>query len=94
MQDTPFTGVQYFVAKNPMGPFSCFEDGRLIGDENGKIYSGRVVQGPDDHWYLMGFHNVDDSGQFLGYISDPMRIYVGSDGRLSLESMSTMEESI
>jgi len=43
-----------------------------------------VVQGPDDHWYLMGFLNTDAQGQFIGTISDPLRLMQAADGSLSL----------
>lgn len=88
MAGQPFTGVQYFVADAFEGPYRCIDDGRLKGIAEGEaadcLYSGRVVQGPDGGWYLMGFIDLDAEGQFVGTIADPMPIAVEADGRLTV----------
>jgi beta-fructofuranosidase len=37
------------------------------------IYAARVVQGPDQGWYLLGFVNEVD-GEFVGEICDPIAV--------------------
>lgn len=37
------------------------------------VYAGRLIQGPDNSWYLMGFINEVD-GQFVGQLSDPIPV--------------------
>jgi beta-fructofuranosidase len=37
------------------------------------VYAGRLIQGPDQKWYLMGFVNEVD-GKFVGELSDPIPV--------------------
>jgi len=47
------------------------------------IYAGRLIQGPDHKWNLIGFIN-EVSGQFIGELCDP--IPVTADAKLGLVS--------
>lgn len=44
------------------------------------LYSGRIVRDRDGVWKLLAFHNSDESGAFVGGISDPIALDV-VDGR-------------
>ncbi|MCB9451379.1 MAG: glycosyl hydrolase family 32 [Anaerolineaceae bacterium] len=79
---TPVTGTHYLVSDNPNGPFRYLADEFLVGDENGTLYSGKLVQGSDGNWNFMGFLNFNTAGEFVGEISDPMPVTIGEDGRL------------
>lgn len=79
----PETGTHYLIGDNPLGPFRYLEDKFLVGDEDGTLYSGKLIQGPDEQWYFMGFHNFVD-GNFIGEIADPMLVTIADDGRLSV----------
>lgn len=81
----PQTGVKYFVADTFAGPYTCLGNGFLTGPAQADLYSGRVIQGPDKHWYLMAFMGNDTHGNFVGNIIDPIKILPQSDGRLQLE---------
>jgi beta-fructofuranosidase len=78
------TGSYYLCGEAPLGPFRYLSDEPLIGDENGSLYSGKFVQGPDDDWYLMAFNNYDKDGNFVGEITDPMPVHISEEGRLNV----------
>jgi len=78
------TGLTYFVADTMFGPWQTLGNGFVAGHAGAGLYASSVVQGPDDHWYLMGFLNTDAQGQFIGTISDPLRLMQAADGSLSL----------
>ncbi|MFP4394694.1 MAG: family 43 glycosylhydrolase [Anaerolineales bacterium] len=79
------TGSYYLYAESPLGPFQHLSDVPLLGDKAGTFYSSKLIQGPDDKWYIMAFKNVDESGSFIGEITDPMPVQIAEDGRLSVE---------
>ena len=79
---SPQTGLFYFVSDSPMGPWATLGDGFVAGQAG--LYASRVIQGPDDNWYLMGFVNRDANDQFVGVISDPIRLQQTPDGQLRL----------
>ncbi|WP_444932670.1 hypothetical protein [Microbulbifer sp. JTAC008] len=84
MQGTPLTGTKYFVADDLNGPYEVVGDGFIGADQQGSLYSGRVIQGPDQHWYLLAFNRDDAEGNFIGGICDPKRIEFMDDGQLEL----------
>ncbi|MDT8449347.1 MAG: hypothetical protein RQ847_04155 [Wenzhouxiangellaceae bacterium] len=82
----PRTGTIYFVGESMTGPWHAPDDPFLIGDETGSLYAGRVVQTAALGHSLVAFRNVDDSGAFIGELSDPMPIEALPDGRLRIGS--------
>jgi len=84
LKSQPITGVHYFVADNPLGPFSNQSDELLIGDASGKLYSGKIVQAAQDEWVFLAFHNSDENGKFVGDLTDPIAVEVEKDGKLRL----------
>jgi beta-fructofuranosidase len=84
----PQTGVIYFVADNLMGPYKTIGNGFLTGPQQAGLYSGRIIKGPDDDWYLMAFMGNDAHNQFVGNIIDPIKILIGENGILSLTAPS------
>lgn len=80
------TGSYYLNGESPLGPFRYLSDELLIGDENGSLYSGKLVLGPDEKWYLMAFNNYDIDGNFIGGITDPLPVHISVDGRLNIEN--------
>lgn len=78
------TGLSYFVSDSMLGPWESLGNGFVAGHSGAGLYASRVVQGPDGHWYLMGFLNKDAEGHFIGTISDPIRLYQDANGLLSL----------
>jgi len=81
---TPLTGLKYFPGDGPLGPFHTEGAGFLGGDVQGSLYAGRVIQGPDDDWYMMAFRNLDSDGRFVGGVCDPLQIVQDADGHLTL----------
>ena len=41
--------------------------------EQDLVYAGRLIQGPDGKWNLLGFRNFEN-GEFVGEISDPIPV--------------------
>lgn len=80
----PQTGLKYFPGTSPLGPFSVEGSGFLGADTIGSLYAGKVIQGPDKHWYFMAFRNLDSNGNFVSGICSPKRIEQNLDGSLSL----------
>ena len=78
------TGSYYLYGESPLGPFRYLCDQPLIGDKMGSYYSAKMLRGPDNMWYLLAFKNFDHNGNFLGEISDPMRVDVIANGCLKI----------
>lgn len=81
----PVMGTHYLVGDDPLGPFSFTTDEFLVGDAIGSLYSGKLVQGPDDQWYCLAFRNFAADGTFLGDLIDPLPVLVDARGNLSVE---------
>lgn len=78
------TGLSYFVSDSMLGPWQSLGNGFVGGHAGAGLYASRVVQGPDQNWYLMGFLNNGAKGRFIGTISDPILLRQAGDGSLSL----------
>ncbi len=78
------TGTHYLVADHPLGPFRYLTDNFLSGDEQGSLYSGKLIQDTKGTWQFLAFKNMEQ-GNFIGELSDPIPVNVLADGRLELE---------
>ncbi|GAB4573740.1 MAG: hypothetical protein Kow0077_17010 [Anaerolineae bacterium] len=76
------TGTHYLVGDDPLGPFHYLTDEYLVGDETGTLYSGKLVQMPDQTWAFLAFRNMTPEGEFVGDLIDPLPVTVLPDGRL------------
>lgn len=90
---TPETGTHYFVADHPEGPWRLGPLPFLCGQASGALYAGRIVEGPNGRPKFLGFVGTGADGNFRGTISDPIGVIVGSDGRLTLETLQPNEET-
>ncbi|MFC2135416.1 glycosyl hydrolase family 32 [Bacteroidota bacterium] len=70
----PVTGTHYLCANNPLGPFKYSTDQFLVGDKVGSLYSGKMIQTPDEEWRMISFRNYQKDGQFIGTITDPFGV--------------------
>jgi beta-fructofuranosidase len=61
----------YFLVCNPDLSGLNFNDAHGFEDE--LVYAGRLVQGPDSKWNLLGFRNIEN-GEFVGEICDPIPV--------------------
>ncbi|NIB41529.1 family 43 glycosylhydrolase [Pseudomaricurvus alkylphenolicus] len=84
LAEEPLNGVIYYMSENLEGPYKSVGSGYLYADAQFSLYSGKVIQGPDKDWYLMGFLNRDTKGDFVGGLSEPMRINIAPDGQLTV----------
>ena len=78
----PVTGTHYLVADDPLGPFHFSTDEFLVGDEDGSLYAGKLVLGPDGTWVLLASHMFAPDGAFIGALSDPLSVRIAGDGNL------------
>ena len=62
-----------------------FREARLLVDE--RLYAGRVAIDRGGVPWLLAFNNVSADGEFLGGVSDPIRLVTDHDGYLAVETM-------
>jgi beta-fructofuranosidase len=78
-------GIWAVNAPGPLGPFDISSAYR-IADE--ALYVGRLVQDRDGAWNLLAFENADESGNFVGRITDPLKVR-WENNRLTVEGLLT-----
>jgi len=71
------SGTYSAPAESILGPFDLSQ-ADLIAPE----YAGRVVQGPDGVWNLLGFMGNGSDGEFIGGICDPIPLDLTPNGTL------------
>ncbi|KUG53865.1 glycosyl hydrolase family 32 [Kocuria rosea subsp. polaris] len=64
-------GIWAVNAPGPLGPFDI-SSAYLVADES--LYVGRLVQDRQGRWQMLAFENTDDSGTFVGRITDPLQV--------------------
>lgn len=78
-------GTHYLVADDPLGPFRYLDKTSFfVGDDEGTLYSGKLIQEPGGQWVFLAFRNFEN-GSFIGDIIDPIPVRVDAEGRLSLQ---------
>ncbi len=80
----PVGGTHYLVGEGPLGPFRYATQDFLLGDPLGKLYSGKLVDGPDGNPCFLAWHNFAADGSFVGELADPVPVATGVDGGLGL----------
>lgn len=78
-----FTGTHYFIADGPDGPWRLGKGMFFVGDRRGSRYAGKLAQTRDGLFFL-AFLNFGEDGQFVGGLSDPVRVIVDGSGELTL----------
>lgn len=69
------TGVFYLTnnSESPLNKYYLPKNYQLLSDKFGSFYSGKIIFRDNQH-YIIGFHNYNSQGDFLGYVSDPIKI--------------------
>lgn len=62
-----------------------FRQARLLVDE--RLYAGRIAIDRQGAPWLLAFRNVSADGEFVGGVSDPIRVLTDQDGYLAVETM-------
>lgn len=75
-------GVWAVPSDSVLGPFDI-KNAQRITDHS--LYSGRLIRCHDSQWWLLAFVNDDDSGNFVGHLSDPMSFSWQNDGSAALK---------
>ncbi len=84
MQAPPLTGTFYRIANGSVGPFESAAEKELLADKTGSTYSGKLVQDPEGDWVYLCVHHFAPNGDFIGEISDPMKVHIHPDGSLKV----------
>ena len=77
-------GTHHLVGEDRLGPYRLETDEFLVGDKQARHYAGRMLE-RDGRWYFFAWEHVDDTGTFVGALSDPMPVHVSPDGALTVE---------
>ncbi len=81
----PETGTFYMVSDDgPLGPWSQQDHRCLLGDPKGHHYVARRVADRHAKPALIAFVNLDEEGQFVGSLTDPIPFDALPDGRLEI----------
>lgn len=72
-------GVWSVPVDSPTGPYDITGATRLT-DES--LYAGRLLQDRGGAWWLFAFEHVDETGAFVGALSDPLPVGWDETGRL------------
>ncbi|WP_316359619.1 hypothetical protein [Devosia sp.] len=77
-------GVWSLPVGDMPGPVD-FRQARLLVDE--RLYAGRIAMDRQGAPWLLAFRNVSADGEFVGGVSDPIRVLTDQDGYLAVETM-------
>lgn len=77
-------GVWSLPVGDMPGPVD-FRQARLLVDE--RLYAGRIAIDRQGAPWLLAFRNVSAEGEFVGGVSDPIRVLTDQDGYLAVETM-------
>jgi beta-fructofuranosidase len=76
-------GTHYLTAPERFGSYALSTDAFLAGDPVGHWYAGRLVR-HGGAWHFFAWRLRDEHGAFVGELSDPMPVSVGTDGSLEV----------
>lgn len=77
-------GVWSLPVGDMPGPVD-FRQARLLVDE--RLYAGRIATDRQGAPWLLAFRNVSAADEFVGGVSDPIRVVTDQDGYLAVEAM-------
>lgn len=75
----PVTGTHYLISDSHLGPWQIAPGPFLDGHLPPRRYAGKIVQ-LDDGLAMLGFLHDGPRGEFIGAVSDPIRIETNSAG--------------
>lgn len=64
-------GVWSVPVDSPTGPYDISKATRLT-DET--LYAGRLIEDRQGNWWLFAFNHVDETGSFIGSLSEPLPV--------------------
>jgi beta-fructofuranosidase len=76
-------GTHYLTSEAKFGQYALDGDSFLVGDPRGRHYAGRLLW-HNGAWVFFAWLLHDERGGFVGELSDPMPVGVGTDGSLSV----------
>jgi beta-fructofuranosidase len=71
-------GTHVVYGPGPAGPFALDGDAFLSGDNGPSLYAGRAIK-HDGRWWFLAWRRLDDTGAFVGALSDPYPLDVVDD---------------
>lgn len=79
------TCIHYLVAAERFGTYTVAEPPFLLGGPDCPYYAGRFLQHEGD-WHFFAWVGYDDTGEFVGELSDPMAVTVAPSGDIAVDS--------
>ena len=83
------SGTHYLISRSPTGPYQLRTEDFMVGDAQGSLYSGKIIQDAAGDWVFLGFLNYDSRGNFIGELSDPMPVAFTADYRIEVDWQPT-----
>lgn len=80
-------GIFYMIGDSPYGPFS--EAKTLFAGEIPHLYAGKLLLGPDNHWYLTTWRKRTIDNEFIGDICEPLPITIDEQGNITVPNVIT-----
>ena len=77
-------GTHYLIADKFEGPWKLAPGPYLTTSSEIELYAGRVVENKNKYFFMAFLHD-DQSGNFIGEISNPIPITFDKEGLISLE---------
>lgn len=77
-------GTHVLTAADRFGPYAVAREDFLVGDPRTSLYAGRLLAHRGE-WHFFAWENVDDDGNFVGRLADPMPVHVDPDGHIRVE---------
>jgi len=74
----PEYGTHVLYGDRLEGPFVLEADDFLSGDNGPSMYAGRAIE-HGGRWWFLAWSRLDDSGAFVGALSDPFPLHVVDD---------------
>jgi len=77
------TGTYYANSHDPERGYT--EPRLLLGDVHGQHYGTKLVEGPDNTWYILSWLRHGPRGDFVGGLSDPQPVELRSGGIIAIK---------
>jgi beta-fructofuranosidase len=75
-----FGGSHFLLADAPLGPYDWSTHGVLLADRADSWYGAKLIEGPDGSLACLTWLHRAPDGAFVGELSDPFEVSVGSAG--------------
>jgi beta-fructofuranosidase len=82
--DRPLTGTHYAILEDVFAAGAS--NGSRFGTPLSPLYGGKLLSDPRGEWCFIGWIDRDESGAFVGEISDPIPVEFAASGAVALSA--------